>query len=63
MVASFGLVTIRTEGNSSDPQMTFLTIHPIFGPFTDEIYEEYLRFTVLGGLSKTGKSFSFVVAQ
>lgn len=56
-------MTIRTEGISPDPQMNFLTIHPTFGPFTDEIYEEYLSFTVLGGLSKTGKSFSFVVAR
>ncbi|KAG9045318.1 hypothetical protein FS837_006507 [Tulasnella sp. UAMH 9824] len=48
-------LTYPTEGASPDPQMAFLTFYPAFGPFSDDIYEEYLNYTILGGLSKTGK--------
>ncbi|KAG8924720.1 hypothetical protein FRC01_011129 [Tulasnella sp. 417] len=36
------------------PSLTVLNFYPDFGPYNDEIYEEYLKHTVLSGLSTSG---------
>lgn len=63
MTVLFLLAVVRSEGISLDPQITSLTFYPTFGPYTDDIYEQYLTHTVLGGLSKTGKPFSLFPAM
>lgn len=58
-MVSYLQVAVLSEGSSSNPQVTSLTFYPLFGPYSDDIYEQYLHYTVLGGLSKTGKFFTF----
>ncbi|KAG8955065.1 hypothetical protein FRC04_009522 [Tulasnella sp. 424] len=39
---------------STTPELTTLIFYPGFGAYNDELYEEYLDYTVVSGLSATG---------
>ncbi|KAG9037035.1 hypothetical protein FS837_001509 [Tulasnella sp. UAMH 9824] len=47
-------LSVATGAASPSPGLTTLTFYPGFGAFNDELYEEYLKNTVLSGLAATG---------
>lgn len=49
------LVSVSAGTASISPGLTTLTFYPGFGAINDELYEEYLKHTVLSGLAATGE--------
>ncbi|KAG8917342.1 hypothetical protein FRC01_002512, partial [Tulasnella sp. 417] len=54
VIVTYPILSVTAGTPPSSPTLTVLNFYPEFGAYNDEVYEEYLKHTVLSGLSTTG---------
>ncbi|KAG8923603.1 hypothetical protein FRC01_012562 [Tulasnella sp. 417] len=55
---TYPILSLTPDSAPVEPPLTVLTFYPGFSAYNDELYEEYLNFTIISGLSTTGGLYS-----